>query len=252
MAWSYRSKRTYSRSARRSFRRRRLARPRYRRRYRRRYGARKSTKSAVVKLSLTANYSNYLDNDGKWAPFFFYPGALNGFQDYATTYSHFRLLKGRLHINRDVEGASNVVDTNYLVAGSRPFAASAPPISMSSGTLPEDWAKYVPPQTEAALRQSKWQKVIYPNSTRTQITVGFYPYTMVGTFGPPHGDDGGYQWQRIWEGRRWMPFTWSAIGSQRLLFFGPYIASFQNTGGTIVATGFRITLELHCQFKGQK
>lgn len=258
MAWSYRSKRTYSRSARRSFRRRRLARPRYSRRYRRRYVSRKSTKSAVVKLTATVSHTFGSSSTGPWNPFLFTPLALNGFIDYYATYSHFRILKVKLHIPRDVgvepgataSGSNSDTDTNYLVVGSRPYAAT---------TLPNPQGeynplRYVPIQTTEALRQSRWQKVIYPNATRTKITIGFYPYTMIATFGPMWSNlESGAQYQRIWESRRWMPFTWATGGSSQLPFFGPYIVHTPNfPQDAMYSTGVTLTMEVWLQFKGQK
>ena len=128
MAWSYRTRRTFTRSARRSFRRRSVARPRYNRR---RWGVRRAAKktvSAVVTLSQDAvwnlfNPANETTSDARqWFPFAFTPATVPGFAEYKATYSHFRILKAKLYISRNVlnvEGSTN----NYLVVGSRPFAA---------------------------------------------------------------------------------------------------------------------------------
>nr|WPS96424.1 MAG: capsid protein [Cressdnaviricota sp.] len=248
MAWSYRSKRTYSRSARRSFRRRRLARPRYNRRYRRRYRSYKSTKSAVVKLSFQGAYTPYNDSDRSfpWVPYRFKMSNVTGFSDYTNTYTHFRVLKARMYIGRDLDGENNTVDTNYLIVGSRPFAATQQPLP---GAV-QNPDLYVPGQSENALRQAKWQKNIYPRSTTSRISVGFHPYTMIATFGPTDGNDG-KTWQRIWEGRYWMPMTW-ANNVYGLNFWGPYIAHFQNLDSEPVEKTYNYTLELQLQFKGQK
>lgn len=249
MGWSYRSKRTYSRSARRTFRRRRLAHPRYRRGYRRFRRGTKSTRSAVVKLSLQGAYQPYngeVNPPTPWYAFRFRLNSLPGFGDYQATHSHFRILKARMYIGRDLDGETNTVDTNYLVVGSRPFAASQPPLPGVFGN-PE---AYVPPQAEAALRQAKWQKNIYPRSTTSRISVGFHPYTMIATYGPTAGDTG-ITWQRIWEGRRWMPMAW-ANSAAGLWFWGPYLAHFQNLDSEPVEKNYNYTLEIHTQFRGQK
>ena len=60
----------------------------------------------------------------RWYPFAFTPSTVPGFAEYKATYSHFRILKAKLYISRNVlnmEGSTN----NYLVVGSRPFAAIA-------------------------------------------------------------------------------------------------------------------------------
>ena len=129
MAWSYRTRRTFTRTARRSFRRRSVARPRYNRR---RWGARrvaKKTVSSVVTLSQDAvwnlfNPTNETTPDTRqWFPFAFTPATVPGFAEYKATYSHFRILKAKLYISRNVlnvEGSTN----NYLVVGSRPSRPS--------------------------------------------------------------------------------------------------------------------------------
>lgn len=250
MAYARRSYRRRRRTTRRrTWRTRRLFRRRYRR-FRRARG----TKSAVVKL--TAFVSHTFGNGSSWNPFLFTPQALNGFNDYYSTYSHFRILKTRLYIPRDVTvdpgatsaGAVSAVtdlDNNYLVVGSRPYAATTVPNAQAEYNP----LLYVPVQPTETLRQSKWQKVIYPNSTRTKITVGFYPYTMIATFGPMwRNTHTGTQYQRIWEARRWMPFTWATSGSSQLPFFGPYIVA--NGDGKRMTVN--LTLEVWLQFKGQK
>ena len=128
MAWSYRTRRTFTRTARRSFRRRSVARPRYNRR---RWGARrvaKKTVSAVVNLSQDSVWNLFnpqletTPDTRQWYPFAFTPGTVPGFTDYQTTYSHFRILKAKLYISRRALGVEGVTN-NYLIVGSRPFAA---------------------------------------------------------------------------------------------------------------------------------
>ena len=101
----------------------------------------------------------------------FSPLSLPGFSDYQATYSHFRIIKARLYVSRTV-GDNDGALYNYLVVGSRPFAATSAGTQANSATL-------VPPQEEKALRQTKWQKVHYPNTTTQRVSIGFYPYTMI-------------------------------------------------------------------------
>lgn len=250
MAWSYRSKRTYSRSARRSFRRRRLARPRHRRVYRRRYSSRKSTRSGVIKLT-TNHVHTFVTGGGDVNPVVFSPLTLSGFGDYAAAYTHFRLLKAVYTLPRDmavVDGSAVAPDyaVRYLIAGSRPFASNNPPIDKDAFSP----YNYVPAVEPVALRQCRWQKTFFPNATRPSVTAAFCPYTMIGTFGPANAT--GQQYQRIWEGRRWMPFTWARSSPSYLAFFGPYIyphdSGDSTTGVTTQVTG---TLTVWLQFRGQ-
>lgn len=245
-------------------RRRPTVRRTYRRRYRRYSSRRRRTVSSVVKLTLESTWQLNTTNPNEWNVFSFSPVLLPGFKDYQTTYSHFRLLKARLYVNRQMSRLSTVnpptVETidgskyNYLVVGSRPFAATVGPLSSSSQAAD----KYVPPQTTDALRQTKWQRVHYPNTTTQRVSVGFYPYTMVGTAGPVGTGNTSLQYQRVWEGKKWMPFNWSfdmATGVDRsVAFFGPYIAVDTPSPDSDPAAGLNVqcTLQVHVQFKGQR
>lgn len=231
------------------------------RRTRRRYYRRRAkTISSVVKLTYESGWTFY--NGTSWAVFSFNPLLLPGFKDYQATYSHFRLLKAKLYINRqmvDPVGApTTVIDGstwNYLVVGSRPFAATTSPL----GTTVSSPTQYLPNQLSEALRQTKWQRVHYPNTTTQRVTAGFYPYTMVGTFGPSLGSGSQVQYQRIWEGKKWMPFTWAldqtSSTDRPMAFYGPYLVADWPTDAT--NPGYRglvaqCTLQVHVQFKGQR
>ena len=262
MAWSYRTRRTFTRSARRSFRRRNVARPRYNRR---RWGARRAAKrtvSSVVTLSQDAVWNLFnpaeetQSNVRKWFPFAFTPATVPGFAEYKATYSHFRILKAKLYISRNVlnaEGSTN----NYLVVGSRAFAA----VTHSGTGSPYPYA-HVPPQAEVDLRQAKWQKIYYPSTVRNVVTTAFHPYTMVETYGPMATSESGNLWSRIWEGRRWMPFSWileprRGGAGNGIAFYGPYMVVDTSTGelpkpGTNVQVGVECTLRISVQFKGQR
>nr|WPS96426.1 MAG: capsid protein [Cressdnaviricota sp.] len=261
MAWSYRSRRMYSRSVRRSFRRRRLARPRYHRRYRRLRRAPKGTYSSVVTLTQDAEWTLFTpatESTGRtWKPFFFNPATVPGFLEYKATYSHFRILKARLYISRAIDGETGST-YNYLVVGSRPFAAVQTVTSSSASPL-----AFVPEQLETALRQTKWQKVRYPNTTKNVVSLGFYPYTIVQTFGPSSTGGTGNFWQRIWEGKRWMPLAWTRdrMGvnpAAGIAFYGPYVVVDSSTGeipDPVLGQGtgtVQCTLRLSVQFKGQR
>ena len=89
-------------------------------------------------------------------------------------------------------------------------------------------ASFVPAQLETDLRQAKWQKLRYPNSTSLVVPVGFHPYTMIQTYGPGVNTSG-TAWQRVWEANRWMPFSWafpigtSTATARGIAFYGPYM-----------------------------
>ena len=185
-----------------------------------------------------------------WNAFSFSPVSLPGFSDYQTTYSHFRILKAKLFISRTI-GDNDGSLYNYLVVGSRPFAAT------NSGTYATN-ASLMPSQPEDALRQTKWQKIHYPNTTTQRVSAGFYPYTLIGTYGPPAVGTN-QSWYRIWEAKKWMPFKWAldtgATGGnqyQALTFYGPFMVVDTNQGEISGTATVQCTLQVHVQFKGQR
>ena len=115
----------------------------------------------------------------------------------------------------------------------------------------------MPSQPEDALRQTKWQKIHYPNTTTQRVSAGFYPYTLVGTQGPAAFGTN-TQWFRIWEGK-WMPFKWAldtkAAGQaqyQAIAFYGPFMVVDTNQGEISGTATVQCTLQVHVQFKGQR
>ena len=186
----------------------------------------------------------------QWFPFAFTPATVPGFAEYKATYSHFRILKAKLYISRNVlnvEGSTN----NYLVVGSRPFAA----VTLPGSTTAYPYA-YVPPQKEADLRQARWQKIYYPSTVRNVVTTAFHPYTMIETYGPLTTGASGNLWPRVWEGRRWMPFSWITeprqnVAGNGITFYGPYMVVDTSTGelpkpGTNAQVGVECTLTHIC------
>ena len=187
-----------------------------------------------------------------WNAFQFSPGTMPGFRDYQSAYTHFRILYARLTISTfDPQGSTSNETLNYLVAGSRPFAASNAPVNESTAAN-----NYVPPQLEQDLRQTKWQKVHYPSKVANKIVTSFHPYTMVATHGPVTNTSSTTVYQRIWEGRTWMPITWTL--NSPLIFYGPYVVASTMQGKdpdpSSSSTSFPAygNLEVLCQFRGQK
>lgn len=270
MAYGRYRRRRYSRRYKRRTFRRRVGR-RYTRRYRRRA---RGTKSAIIKLTQDAGWQFAFagtateNNLPQYAAFRFNPMEIAGFNQYLDTYTHFRILKCYLHLGRNIQqGASQFTSStnNYLFVGSRPFASIQRPGIIGNTNV--NLSNLVPNQPETALRQTKWQKIRYPNSTATKVTVGFYPYTLVMTGGPASTSaNTQYLYQRIWEARRWMPVAWcggaptdttSGETLGQMLFFGPYMvvdtAQVPNSGEIANADTTCIAqLVVKIQFKGQR
>lgn len=191
----------------------------------------------------------------KWNVFTFSPATVPGFMDYQATYSHFRILKCKLYMARTI-GGNTGANFNYLTVGSRPFAAVQPPGYQSSGP-----AALVPPQVETDLRQAKWQKIRNPSTIAQVVPIGFHPYTLVQTNGPATLGTPNRLWQRIWEAKRWMPFTWaqapngSVGGLGGIAFYGPYVVVDGYDGdipGAFSGKAVECTLRLTVQFRGQR
>ncbi len=230
---------------------------RTRRSRRRSYRRRSRTVSSVV--CLTKEYSwtfRRTDNEtGQYlySPITFAPPEMPGFKDYQAVYSHFRILKAKAYISTQYVDQKGLGQMNYMVIGSRPFAATTKPLT--EYPVPEYY--FVPDQPEDVLRQARFQKLLYPNTTRQNITAGFYPYTMVGTMGPTQFRGDSFIFQRIWEAKRWMPFTWAwepqTGADQSVRFFGPYIVrNYANSDTLTAPLAMNVQLKVWYQFKGQK
>lgn len=234
---------------RRRFRRyRRYGRRRYRRSFsRRRYSRRRSrsTRSSTVKL--THEFS-YQFRDGPQGirnnALRFEPTTIPGFQDYFNVYTHFRIKKAVLRVSVDPTHTSN-----FLVVPSSAFASTMPPVL---DTDPQNPASYLSTISEEQLRQSRWQRIVYPDTTRTGLTIPFMPYTMISTHGPSTLQTT-QLWQRLWPARKWMPLTWaygaSVEAAKSLSFFGPFVVQSALTDGSWTPA---CTLTLYLQFKGQR
>ena len=67
---------------------------------------------------------------------------------------------------------------------------------MGPSNLGDTDRRFVPVAEESALRQTRWQKVIYPNKITRKLSIGFKPYTLVATLGPSSMRNA--QWARTW------------------------------------------------------
>ena len=102
---------------------------------------------------------------------------------------------------------------------------------------------FVPVAEESALRQTRWQKVIYPNKITRKLSIGFKPYTLVATLGPSSMRNA--QWARTWECNRWMPFNWANTSqydlnpdgtTASLYMYGPYLVPNSRLDQTLAST----------------
>lgn len=259
MAWRRYGRRRYYRRSR--FSRRRLG-GRFRRRG---YGRRRSrsTRSSTVKLSRQLVYGFGISGTGTdttYAPFTFQFNGMPGFLDYADTYSEFRVVKARLQVSRVTPNGSsglNVSPTfdstsNLLVVPSASMASLRPPVPYTQASTD---SSYLPPLIEEQLRQSRWQKQYYPNTTTQAITVGFQPFTFRAAFAPSQGTASVYQ--KVWRGRNWTPMSWVSSTSEHIDWFGPYIMmnTFADVSATAGSNGVRsvpCTLTVWVQFRGQR
>lgn len=186
-----------------------------------------------------------------YTPFAFTPNQLPGFTDYMSVYQKYRFVAAKLDIATPfATGGTATLPFNYLVVGSRPFAETNPPVAP---TDPGTHGQYFTPQSEAELRQTRWQKVKYPSHITQKVTAKFKPYTMIAGFGPQTINNNPRLWQRTWEGSKWTPFTWSETGG--LSYFGPFCVISNNTVADVEqapVTEAKVTLTVWMKFMGQK
>lgn len=207
----------------------------------------KRTVSSIVKLSYNFEFEFQF---AQLEPVGVYNRALRfvlnevpGFTDYLGVFSEYRIIRGELYIPTPQSSTGVSSMSNYLIVSSQPFALTAAPVS--DNPTENEW---VPNQVETSLRQARWQRIVYPDTTTTGVRVGFRPYTMVATDGPINST---VQYQRIWHGYNWTPFTW-ATESNPITYFGPYVLG----QGTVLddqgTWNPHPTVVLYCQFRGQK
>lgn len=236
----YRRQRRY----RRSFRSRRVP---YRRTYRKRYRrhARRRTVSRIIKATLESPWALGI-NKAQVQPFTLSPAALPGFNDYIKTNTHFRLVKAVLRIGLP-QDTTPATRTSFLVVSSQAFAVVSGAGPVKDGIVGLGYKDL------DELRQARWQRVIYPSTTRTSIRIGFKPYTLAGTFGPyvTGVATSNMVYPRIWPARRWMPMSWAQSSSTDAIFYGPYFAPVDGPDFVPNVT-VNCTLEVYFQVKGQR
>lgn len=202
----------------------------------------RSTRSAVVKLSVNQVFTIASGTGGsrRYNPISFEMANVSGFTDYGNVYSSFRVLRGEIvipNVHSPVQ--------SWVVASSQPFAETQTPIAIANVGTEASW---VPSQSEGALRQTRWQRVLYPQSTTTGVRIGFKPYTLIAGYGPASTTN---VFQRVWRGYNWTPFTWAAFNTP-LVYFGPYIVGQSNPTDEEAIDTLDMSLTLWLQFKGQK
>lgn len=201
-----------------------------------------STRSGVVKLSVQSMYTLQQPVESLFysRAFKFSMNEIPGFSDYKSVYSRFRIIRGEVVIPTLASSSTTSTSNNYLVVSSQPFAET----NEDAGTGIE----WVPDLPEQALRQARWQRTVYPDSTTTGIRFGFRPYTMISTYGPQTGTE--RTWQRVWRGYNWTPFTW--VTSEGLYYYGPYILRSPTDDDQTEVWQATITIILYVQFAGQR
>lgn len=189
------------------------------------------------------------DVQGAWVPLTVTPSEIPGFLDYAPVYSQFRMKKCILQINR-----TQTTGLNYLVVPSRTFASL---VYLSEAvSAPSDPFTCVPPQQEHVLRQSRWQKEIFPNVTTGKVRVAWHPYTTIQGSGPNVGLSIQQKYQSIYNMNRWAPMGWvnNTSADHPLVTFGPYVVpNIAGTNADPPASTYPIPAVLTCyfQFRGQ-
>ena len=84
---------------------------------------------------------------------------------------------------------------------------------------------------------------------------------MIETYGPLTTGSSGNLWPRVWEGRKWMPFSWVMeprpnVAGNGITFYGPYMVIDTSTGelpkpGTNAQVGVECTLRISVSSKGR-
>lgn len=249
-----------------------------------RRGGINSTRSRTVRVSvqaqlpLTVSAGTAPNLTYYPVPLVFNPSQLAGFNDYASTYSEFRILKAvcKVHLAVDENEAVGAPLANqpytYLRVASRPFMESAATTSSTAGQggSPNTAANLIAGirTTVTQLRQSRWQRQYYPSDIKNSITFKFYPYTLEWQ-GRPVGNTqattlnfADLQYLKYRSGRLWMPMSFlgpnpanANIPGDDVSFFGPFFVRLLSTQpDTQAIAGFTptVTLSVWCQFRGQK
>lgn len=208
----------------------------------------------------------------------FTPSQIPGFNDYASTFSEFRILKGMCKVHMAVPGdsAESALLANqpytFLRVASRTFLeANALSVSTNGGdpSPVTDILTRTEPSVPA-LRQSRWQRQYYPSDIKNSLTFKFYPFTLEWS-GKPVGYPGAstdfpaasYSYLKYRSGRRWMPMSFLGFSqgtsgqapNDDVSFFGPYfvrLLSTQPDSQAVTAYHPICNLSLWCQFRGQK
>ena len=98
-----------------------------------------------------------------------------------------------------------------------------------------------------------------PTHNLLVVPIGFHPYTLIQTNGPATAGPSNRLWQRTWEAKRWMPFTWAQVsvpgaGPGGIAFYGPYVVV-DGPAGDLSPTEPLVaecTLRMTVQFRGQR
>ena len=199
--------------------------------------------SAIIKLHGVEIWRMYDEGTQTNYPFSFSPVQMQGFSEYQAVI--------RIILPQTANVAERASLLEYTVIPSRIFAAVQPPFS----SITNSPLAYQPGEKSEALLQTRWAKTRVPSNTTQGIKMGFYPYTMVGTFGPSTVGNAG-MYQRVWNAKAWMPFSWAWQDPDRpdqargTTFWGPFMLVKGYPSESWYSVNAEVTL--YVQFKGQK
>lgn len=232
-----------------------------------------TTKSAIIKLTTPITWDiGSVTGTGtgiNYWPVAFSPNGINGWADYTSTYSQFRIVKARGTIFRaesvqsceciDNEGnkeynCSLALRHGFAFASSRQFFQGTPYTTSSIQGL----NSIVPLQTLNALRQGRWYKERFPNQQVNHVNFAFRPWYCTATNGPIAFQGNTLaNFSAPRSASRWMPVYWGA--QFPISFFGPYIAAITPEQTPYIEYSARSPkttwtgkLTLYLQFRGQK
>lgn len=228
---------------------------------------RRGSRSAAVRIRIPLNWVPVQNN--VITPFFFNSNVLTALRDYSGAYSQWRILSARLKMFRgetvqtcDCTNTGGETEHNcqivmrhgWAVASSKQlFRGYAYTDASNKG-----WSTFLPGQSLADLRQCKYYRETFPNTTRLYASFAFKPWWICGGTGPDLTMSGGgttLQYAQARACSRWMSMDLSL--QYPVPLFGPYICPLtpeqsQYQSYSSPNPAFSCELCLTVQFKGQR
>lgn len=235
-----------------------------------------ATRSRVVKLTYQGPVAVAVSDTGNPPipiPLVLDLGSAQGFLDYVSTYSEYRLLKA---VTKFIEVPPNSPESgeslSWIKAPSRPYLIDHAVAGSANGSLQNMSLDTILRTSPTDLRQSRYQKSFTLRTTSTSFSVAYYPYTLQWSGKPlntttPTPQELGTKWLQYYSGRRWTPMAFQSstpgnANSVRVPYFGPYICVLDADGNAIsnytdpdtsaVMQRWTAVTTVYCQFRGQK